>query len=361
MFHADLAAIGPFGRDLILLSVQDVRALFRAVAESEAVGLEPEELEDAKRALEREAASAAQDFEERILERKAQLLLPAAELTFEKAWFTKKSDILDELCHNLRSCSMSSTGRVCKVEALDRRVLLKLGLELKSQLGHESSTSWASSPIVMVAMLLYTQQDVDTDRSMLFPDCPSSAVGQRLFREKKEAYDAYRTRVASGLATRNPMLFTEVSHVAAAVLQSALQGMQDGSRSAEPLQKWVKTACLLSSCLWLCILTEGSMMSSRLRSACLSDLTMASYELVQGLEELPTPSPLSLSLEQSKLDRSNIFEPNQYNSKVFQSLVHAFEALDRRGAWMISLSDYSWAQDMLGIQQHTGCILPTKM
>lgn len=44
MFHADLAAIGPFGRDLILLSVQDVRALFRAVAESEAVGLEPEAL-----------------------------------------------------------------------------------------------------------------------------------------------------------------------------------------------------------------------------------------------------------------------------------------------------------------------------
>ncbi|CAK9016123.1 unnamed protein product [Durusdinium trenchii] len=479
------------------IAEQDVRALFRAVAESEAVGLEPEELEDAKRALEREAASAAQDFEERILERKAQLLLPAAELTFEvarpalqaegyggfdwkvreniafttvavgqelavaleKAWFTKKSDILDELCHNLRSCSMSSTGRVCKVEALDRRVLLKLGLELKSQLGHESSTSWASSPIVMVAMLLYTQQDVDTDRSMLFPDCPSSAVGQRLFREKKEAYDAYRTRVASGLATRNPMLFTEVSHVAAAVLQSALQGMQDGSRSAEPLQKWVKTACLLSSCrekaedsrtltrilmnvsdrgiqelqnkqkediivcphilstslnpdyvekylhlgAWclerhvvlsirvdrdvteclnlsaisqypeekevllpfLSVLRiqdisfgpgeptriscqfQGSMMSSRLRSACLSDLTMASYELVQGLEELPTPSPLSLSLEQSKLDRSNIFEPNQYNSKVFQSLVHAFEALDRRGAWMISLSDYSWAQDRL--------------
>ena len=28
---------------------------------------------------------------------------------------------------------------------------------MKSQLGHESSTSWASSPIVMVAMLLYTQ------------------------------------------------------------------------------------------------------------------------------------------------------------------------------------------------------------
>lgn len=37
----------------------------------------------------------------------------------------------------------------------------------------------------------------------------------------------------------------------------------------------------------------------------------------------------------------------RYNSKVFQALVHAFEALDRRGAWMISYADYSWAQDLI--------------
>ena len=37
---------------------QDVRALFRAVADSEAVGLEPEELDEAKQVLEEAAAVA---------------------------------------------------------------------------------------------------------------------------------------------------------------------------------------------------------------------------------------------------------------------------------------------------------------
>lgn len=89
------------------------------------------------------------------------------------------------------------------------------------------------------------------------------------------------------------------------------------------------------------------MLSPRLRSACLSDLTMASYELVQGLDDLPIPSPISVSLGESKTDRPNLRDHTQYNTKVFQTLVHAFEALDRRGAWMISYADYSWAQDTL--------------
>lgn len=473
------------------INEQDVRALFRAVAESEAVGLEPEELDEAKRVLEEEAALATKDAEHRLERR--QLLLPAAELTFEvarpaldaegyggfdwkvreniafstvavgqelaaaleKAWFTKKSNILDELCQNLHSCHMSSIGRLCKPEALDKHVLLKLGLDLKMEC--DTSENWASSPIALAAMLFYTQQDVDIDRALLFPDCPSSMVAAQLFKERKEAYDAYRTRT-SALGARNPMLFSEVSHVATAVLQSALRGLQQAPdvTTERPLQKWVKTACLLSSCrqkfedsksltriltnvsergvqelrkkqkedIIVCpqllstssnpdyvqkylslgasslekhvILTisnvtecldlsavsqypdeqevllpflsvlrvqdvsfeagqatrvrcqfQGSMLSPRLRSACLSDLTMASYELVQGLDDLPIPSPISVSLGESKTDRPNLRDHTQYNTKVFQTLVHAFEALDRRGAWMISYSDYSWAQDTL--------------
>eukprot|EP00434_Breviolum_minutum_P009786 symbB.v1.2.008618.t1/scaffold516.1/size216213/4 len=265
---------------------QDVRALFQAVAESEAVGLEPEELDEAKRALEEEAAAATKDAEHR-LEKKA-LLLPAAELTFEvarpaletegyggfdwkvreniafstvavgqelaaaleKAWFTKKSNILDELCQNLHSCHMSSIGKLCKPEALDKHILLKLGLDLKMHCDTGSESSWMTSPIALAIMLFYTQQDVDTDRALLFPDCPSAMVGAQLFKERKEAYEAYRTRTASGFGGRNPMIFGEVSHVATAVLESALRGLQQAPNGAveRPLQKWVKTACLLSSC-----------------------------------------------------------------------------------------------------------------
>ena len=51
----------------------------------------------------------------------------------------------------------------------------------------------------------------------------------------------------------------------------------------------------------------------------------------------------------------------RYNAKVFQSLVHAFEALDRRGAWMISYADYTWAQDTLARTgsslRHQSCVV----
>ena len=40
----------------------------------------------------------------------------------------------------------------------------------------------------------------------------------------------------------------------------------------------------------------------------------------------------------------------RYTPKVFQSLVTIFEAIDRRGAWMISRADYTWAQDGFGAQ-----------
>ncbi|CAE7237080.1 unnamed protein product, partial [Symbiodinium pilosum] len=87
---------------------------------------------------------------------------------------------------------------------------------------------------------------------------------------------------------------------------------------------------------------QGSMMSSRLRAACLSDLAMASYELLQGIQPLPEKTlDLTLSVQRPG---DLTAEPHQYTPKVFQSLVTIFEAIDRRGAWMISRADYTWAQ-----------------
>lgn len=97
-----------------------------------------------------------------------------------------------------------------------------------------SESSWMTSPIALAIMLFYTQQrslqpcycsvavcanrktltcldfkgfhvcttlhcplclqvstlrqDVDTDRALLFPDCPSAMVGAQLFKERKEAW-----------------------------------------------------------------------------------------------------------------------------------------------------------------------------
>lgn len=99
--------------------------------------------------------------------------------------------------------------------------------------------------MIIISFSASPRQDVDIDRAMLFPDCPSSTVGPQLFKERKEAYDAYRARVALGLASRNAMVATAVSRVATEVLQSALHGLQGDSEVEE--QKWIKTACLLSA------------------------------------------------------------------------------------------------------------------
>ncbi|CAJ1353414.1 unnamed protein product [Effrenium voratum] len=373
----------------------------------------------------------------------------------ERAWrlgdalaFGKKASILEELCENLRSCQVSATGKMFKADQLDKKVLFKLGYDLKCQKSFDAP--WASFPIALASMLLYTQQDVDTDRTMLFPDCPSSAVGPRLFAERKEAYDSYRRRVAP----RNSMVSQEVSRVATSALHAALRaGLRQAPDPAaeQPLQKWVKTACLLSSCrqtleepkvltrmlmnlsdrgvqelkkkhkedLMVCpqvlstsaepscvekylslgaanlehhaILTirnvtecldlsglsqypeerevllpflsvlkvqevsfksgepirvicsfHGSMLSPRLKAACLSDLAMASYELVQADIDF-----LDLSALDFEASPGTTSEVGQYNSKTFQSLLQVFEAIDRRGAWMISHADYIWAQDTL--------------
>ncbi|CAE7325414.1 unnamed protein product [Symbiodinium natans] len=271
------------------IAAQDVSTLFHAVAEAEAAGIEQEDLEPAKAALDAEVRAATKAGEQRLFDSHAALLPPAGELAFEvsrqslnaegyggfdwkvrehlafgtvavgqelattleKAWFAKKSNILDELCQNLQSCHISSNGKICKPQALDKTILLKLGHDIKSRISQQTEATWTNFPIALAAMLLYTQQDVDTDRTLLFLDCPSAAVGPQLFAERKEAYDAYRGRMTKGAARRNPMLSGEVGRVATAVLHSALSaGMRQGVDpvAAQPLRQWVKSACLLSVC-----------------------------------------------------------------------------------------------------------------
>lgn len=472
------------------VATQDVSTLFHAVAEGEAAGLDPEDLDSAKAALQEKVRKATEDGEELLFGSRASLLPAAGDLAFEvarqslsakgfggfdwkvrehlafgtvavgqelaatleRAWFAKKMNILEELCQNLQSCLVTSNGKASKSQALDKTILLKLGRDIKSRINPQTDETWMNFPIALATMLLYTQQDVDTDRTFLFLDCPSSAVGPQLFAERKEAYDTYRSRRGPG---RNPMLAAQVGRVATAVLHSALSaGMRQGADPVVelPLRQWVKSACLLSvcrqtfeeprvltrmlmnlsdrgiqelrkkqkddvivcpqilstsanptyvdkylfhgaanleqhviltirnvtECLDLAALSQypeeqevllpllsvlrveevsavpgqalrvscqfqGSMMSSRLRAACLSDLAMASYDLLQGIRPLPEKTvDLTISTQ-----RPSDIEPHQYTAKVFQSLVTIFEAIDRRGAWMISRADYSWAQEVL--------------
>merc|ERR1719387_842132 len=114
---------------------------------------------------------------------------------FENLWNEQQGSILHELCDNLFVCTLSDNGNSDRVQRLKQTVLADLCENLKKCYGN-SYGFLERFPLALLAMRLYTQQDVDIDRSLLFLDCPRTGVpGQR---EKR--YAAYRRKVK---ASRN--------------------------------------------------------------------------------------------------------------------------------------------------------------
>ncbi|CAK0883082.1 unnamed protein product [Prorocentrum cordatum] len=163
----------------------------------------------------------------------------------EQMWHRKQASILDELKHNLRGCS-TKLGKAQGVRAVSNRLMLRLCFELGSRYGGRASGHLRQLPLLMLSALLYTQEDVDTDRMMLFPDCPARGSGTP--QEQRIAYGAYRDRIKDvwvlqeGRAERNPSLSAELSRALRMVLESSLSGA-----GQTLLAKWVKVLCVFGA------------------------------------------------------------------------------------------------------------------
>ncbi|CAK0890910.1 unnamed protein product, partial [Prorocentrum cordatum] len=152
----------------------------------------------------------------------------------EKEWHGADGTILDELCRELRACSVSLSGTAAGSRAPDARLLYRYCAELKSLYGASLADERLSQfPLALLCMLLYTQHDVDVDRLLLFQDCPPACESPG---GRGAAYGAYRERHRSRRSgDRNEA-------VCAAAALSATLG-EEGS----PPARWIKLSCLLSA------------------------------------------------------------------------------------------------------------------
>eukprot|EP00930_Biecheleria_cincta_P033364 TRINITY_DN23113_c0_g1_i1.p1 TRINITY_DN23113_c0_g1~~TRINITY_DN23113_c0_g1_i1.p1 ORF type:complete len:2255 (-),score=582.31 TRINITY_DN23113_c0_g1_i1:175-6126(-) len=359
----------------------DASALIKAIAQSEYLGFDGSELEAAKATLASEM-KALFDLADQNLEAARHSLLPAAgELAFqvarrhlqaeggggiawkfedeiafgnlqagrvltntlEEAWNSKPGTILDELCANLRTCVYSPDGKPIKAAPLSKTVLLRLGIEL--QLRHEETLDQlplaAKRPLVLATMLLYTQQDVDLDRVLLFSGCPSTAGRmQAPTSARNTSYEAYRERVNHKGAKRNPMLCYQATQAAGAVLQAALsagRGEMPEDDAVAPLRTWVKLVCLLGAC-------RQHFEEPRTVTRCflnISDVGMQMMKSRKSGDVMVCPPPLSSTLDQ-RLAEELMHQRGNPESHCVLTVSNVVEGLE-----LFPMSQYPDEQELL--------------
>jgi len=158
-----------------------------------------------------------------------------------EVWRGKKCSILGELLESLR---MYREGRIADIDA---RTIYGLSCGFQAVYGHLfADARIKTSPLALLCMFLYTQQDVDIDRLLKMPNCPDPPVGNdKTPQERGDAYALYRLEVkASGIA-RNPQMFTEADLDAQASWDRFVRGQEEDFAMKEQLARFVKWSCLL--------------------------------------------------------------------------------------------------------------------
>ncbi|CAK0798029.1 unnamed protein product, partial [Prorocentrum cordatum] len=233
----------------------------------------------------------------------------------ESLWHSKTCSVLDELGGGLRWCrpraglpaasETVASGNLGYTQLLFTCHELREAVAAEAQEGRGALADMVAHPLALLCALLYTQQDVDIDRLMLFPDTPALQVLQGGAADPGDAYEAYRERLGHvGAPQRNPILFSEAAWAAGACCGAlrpepaggpAGEAGGEGAPRAEPqaeqrLRSLVKWICLLSS------LAARPLGEVRTVSRVLAD---APKELLQELVRLKPgsevfwPSPLS--------------------------------------------------------------------
>jgi WD40 repeat protein len=155
----------------------------------------------------------------------------------EQLWKAKAGSVVDELFAN---CYQEADNK-----PLDRPLLTRLCVEFKKKYGDLfTDERIKSSPLGIVALILYTMQDVDLDRMFLFPDVPEIPEGEEDPEARDRNYLPYRQKHEG--EGRNACMFGE----ACWALRSCWEAFAGGWENAEAeqkLRKWVKWATLVGS------------------------------------------------------------------------------------------------------------------
>jgi hypothetical protein len=164
--------------------------------------------------------------------------------TVERMWHDKGGGIIEELCRN---CRTEVDEQSHKAVTIDQVLLSRMSIALQQKYGDGllfKDSRVMDAPVAIVVMLLYTMQDVDIDRTLLFSDCPVLNGGEESPEARDRVFKPYREQHVKD--ERNPQMFSDGCWSTRASWD-AFAGQRENKDAQEKLQKWVKWVCLLAA------------------------------------------------------------------------------------------------------------------
>ena len=183
----------------------------------------------------------------------------------EQCWRRGASGVLDEICMNLvaappdlslasGSGSPSSRRSLSSPSKLDDMLIVKLCLELRKRhpgfLVEDQRLQVA--PLGLLVLSLYTMQDVDIDRALLFPDCPPLPESVETRQGISEAYETYRMKRRRKGKSRNPDVCLQACGDSRRKWDAFVREVEGALLPEDELEvtrgdRWFKWVCLLGA------------------------------------------------------------------------------------------------------------------
>mmetsp|Transcript_20219 Transcript_20219/g.65329 ORF Transcript_20219/g.65329 Transcript_20219/m.65329 type:complete len:408 (-) Transcript_20219:396-1619(-) len=161
---------------------------------------------------------------------------------FERQWKDKEGSLADELSAFLQEPEdWQVPQRPQKLSFVMEACLAELCLD---RWGNQFDSRVQQSPLAIVCFHIYTMQDVDIDRFMLFQDVPGFPEGKEAPEQRDQHYKPYRTSLA---AKRNTQVFQDANWGTRATWDSFAKGAMN-EKALDEMTKYAKfIACM--SCL----------------------------------------------------------------------------------------------------------------
>jgi len=160
--------------------------------------------------------------------------------SLEAAWRAKKCSVLEELRKGL--VQSEDAGPV----PLGNAVMLQWSLsEVFQRISQHFDVRVNTMPISYLALYLYTQQDVDTDRTFLFEDAPKLPEGKESPETRDEVFREYRA--ARQDAPRNLQMFSTSNWGTRTRWDKFMAEAEPSKEAQEASDRFLKWQCLISA------------------------------------------------------------------------------------------------------------------
>lgn len=158
----------------------------------------------------------------------------------EAMWRARKGSLLDELRSILWQPASSQSQVAVR---MTEQLATALGTLCTRRFGGYLDSKAKKSPLSVFCLHIYTMQDVDIDRLLLFKDVPSYPRGKESPAERDEHYREYRAGLKQ---KRNPQMFQEANWATRTLWNSSVEGVEHKEASAG-CEKYIKWLSVISA------------------------------------------------------------------------------------------------------------------